>query len=351
MKLKQLHLKDLLFFFAIIVLALVSFLIVKPFLGIIVISLVLVELLNPVYYFLEKKLKRPVIAALLSTVVVFLIIIIPLVLIGLIATNQAISAKDDLSNYIQENRLLENNGQEITNQINNSLNQLGLDINIDSIDYSQIFDRLSGELTTTASSFISLLKNFISLAFQTIFLFYTVFYIFKEHGNLRKTFNDFSPLAKELNDIFIERFTSITKSIIKGNFLIGLVVGIAGGLIFWVLGIGAPLFWGLIIAMLAIIPLGGGIVWVPFSILLVLTGNTPKGIILFLYGTFFMGSLDDILRPLLLEKDAKVHPLILFFSIIGGIELFGVFGLIYGPLIVALFLSLYDVYRHKYKNL
>ncbi len=350
MNLKNAHLKDLFFFVAIITLAILSFLMIKPFFGILVVSLVLVEIFSPVYYYILKKVKNSDLSAILSTLFVIIVVIIPLLFILLVAANQALSIKDSVQAYITENRLFENNGAELTNRLNTFLSSVGINFRFDGINYKDAIVGFAGSIVGSASNILGLLGDLVNIIIAATFLIYTLIYLFKEHGNLRSIFIKFSPLDNELDKLFIEKFNSISKSIVKGSIVIGAAQGLAGGFMFWLLGIEAPLFWTLVMIFLATVPLGSGFVWAPAAVILMVAGHPVQGIILMLWGLLVISSIDNFLRPKLLEKDTQLHPLVSFFSILGGIQLFGPLGIIYGPLVVILFLSLYEVYRHKYKS-
>ena len=346
---KHLHIKELFFFVSIIVLGAISFFMMKPFLGIIVMALVIVEVFSPVYYFILKRIKSQTLSSILSTLLVLTVVIIPLTLVLLVALNQALSIKDTVQNYVIENRLLEDNGAELTRRINNTLTSLSINYHIESIDYKGAALSIAGEIVGGASSVVNFLKDFVNVIIAITFLIYTMIYLFREHGNLRNIFKKLSPLDDEFDDLFIEKFNSIARSVVKGSLIIGIVQGALGGLAFWVLGVDAPLFWTLVMIFFATIPLGSGFVWAPAAIILALSGRVPAGIALMLWGILVISTVDNFLRPKLLEKDTNLHPLVSFFSVLGGIYLFGPLGIIYGPLVVILFLSLYEVYRHKYK--
>lgn len=342
------QIKDLLFFAVILVLAILTFFIFKPFLGIIVIGLVLVELCNPLYYFILKRIKSKSLASAISTIIILLLVITPISLVILSAGNEAFTLKDTIQKYITDNQLFANNGIEITNRLNLFLHKLSVNYEINDINYEQIILSFMSKVIGTASSVINLLKNTINIIIEITLLIYTLFYLFKEHGNLRFAFKQISPLDDDMDELFINKFNLISKSIIKGSLIVGLVQGISGGVAFWLLGIDAPIFWTLMMTLLSILPLGSGFIWAPAALILILTGSVTKGILLLLWGTIFITNIDNYLRAKTLGKDTSIHPLVSFFSIIGGIQLFGILGLIYGPLIVILFLALYQAYKQKY---
>ncbi len=349
MKISSVQIKDLFFFGAIVILAILSIAVIKPFIGILVISLVLVELFHPVYYFLLKKTKSIELSSVLSTLFVIFLVIIPIAFVFVVAGNQALTIKDNIQNYIEANKLFDNGGAELTNKINEILGQLKIHLTVQEIDYKQTFIAIISTLAGTTSSIFSLLKDTINIFIDATFLIYTLYYLFREHGNLRKTFKKMSPLEDGLDDLFIDKFHAISKSVIKGSLVVGIAQAVLGGLAFWAAGISAPLFWTVIMFFLSILPLGSGFIWIPASLILIATNHPVEGIGLFIWGVAVISSVDNFIRSKLLQKDIQLHPLISFFSIIGGIQVFGMLGLIYGPLILILFLSLYSAYRHKYK--
>jgi predicted PurR-regulated permease PerM len=131
---------------------------------------------------------------------------------------------------------------------------------------------------------------------------------------------------------------------VKGNLVVALAQGVLGGLIFWVLGVNAPVLWGTLMAFLSLLPaVGAGIVWVPVAVYFLATGEVGKGIILILFGVLVIGLVDNILRPILVGKDTKMPDYVVLISTVGGIAVFGLNGFVLGPLIAALFITVWDI--------
>jgi predicted PurR-regulated permease PerM len=132
---------------------------------------------------------------------------------------------------------------------------------------------------------------------------------------------------------------------IYGGILIAIIQGLLGGLSFWVLGLPSPIFWGTAMALLSFIPIGGtALIWAPAAIILLIGGAILKGLILLGVGVVIISMVDNILRPLFISSKTNIHPLLLFFAVLGGIQAFGLIGLVAGPLIVTLFLTLIEIY-------
>jgi predicted PurR-regulated permease PerM len=142
----------------------------------------------------------------------------------------------------------------------------------------------------------------------------------------------------------LERFVSVTRATLKGTMLVGAVQGTLSGLSFWAAGIDGAAFWGTVMIAFSIIPgLGGALIWVPASIFLAAQGEVWRAVGLVAFNGLVVGSVDNILRPLLVGRDAQMHELLIFFSTLGGLLLFGVTGFIVGPTLAALFLTVWEM--------
>src|SRR4030067_1668199 len=137
---------------------------------------------------------------------------------------------------------------------------------------------------------------------------------------------------------------------IYGGIVVAIVQGLLGGLIFWILGLSSPILWGTAMAFLSFIPVGGtALIWAPTSLVFIIQGNFLKGIILLLFGALVISMVDNFLRPKLISSKTKIHPLLLFFSVLGGIQAFGMIGLVAGPLIATLCITLIEIYTQGSK--
>jgi predicted PurR-regulated permease PerM len=158
------------------------------------------------------------------------------------------------------------------------------------------------------------------------------------------------PLEDKEEHLLLHRFTSVTRATLKGTAVIGIIQGGLAGAAFAVVGINSAVFWGTIMVVLSIIPgIGTGLVWVPAAIILIAGGSTAKGIGLAVFCAVIVGSADNILRPRLVGKDTEMHELLIFFGTLGGLVLFGVVGFIIGPIISALFVTIWEIYGKVFK--
>jgi predicted PurR-regulated permease PerM len=159
------------------------------------------------------------------------------------------------------------------------------------------------------------------------------------------------PLTEADKQRMLEKFVSVTRATLKGTILIGAAQGMLGGLAFWALGVDGAIFWGTVMTVLSIIPgVGGALIWVPTAIVLIVTGEVWRGIILVLFCGLIVGSIDNLLRPRLVGQDTKMHELLIFFSTLGGLLLFGVMGFILGPLLAALFVTAWEMFGTAFRS-
>jgi predicted PurR-regulated permease PerM len=168
---------------------------------------------------------------------------------------------------------------------------------------------------------------------------YLLFFFLRDGDELVVRIKRATPLPPDqLSEIFA-KVTATIRATIKGDILVALIQGALGGLIFWVLGIAAPLLWAAVMAVLSLLPvLGSALVWVPVAIYLLLSGSVVHGIVLLVYGTLVISLVDNFLRPVLVGKDITMPSYIVLISTLGGRAVFGANGFVIGPLVAALFL-------------
>ncbi len=164
----------------------------------------------------------------------------------------------------------------------------------------------------------------------------------------RKLFEDlmyFLPVAPEARDQLIDRFALSAKAVIKGTFLIGLIQGALGGIALWAAGIPGAIFWAAVMAVLSVLPgVGTTLVWIPVAIYLFATGSTVTGVLYVLWNAGVVGSIDNVLRPRLVGKDIQLPDLMILLGTLGGLKIFGAAGLVVGPIVAALFVTIWQIY-------
>jgi predicted PurR-regulated permease PerM len=226
--------------------------------------------------------------------------------------------------------------------------ELGLDQKNWETTFQEIARTAAGLLGTVINKAS---KGTFQFVVNLFLIFFAMFYFFRDGDRLIPTLKYLSPLSDRYEDKLIMQFLSVSRATIKGTLLIGLIKGFMGGLTFWIFGISSPILWGVVMVLLSIIPMvSAWLVMYPAAIMLMISGQVWQGILLFLIAALIIGNIDNILIPRLVGREAGMHELMVFFSTLGGISIFGVMGFIIGPIIAALFISILDVYSIEFKQ-
>jgi len=174
-------------------------------------------------------------------------------------------------------------------------------------------------------------------------MLYVLFFLFRDGARLVAAIRDASPLSEQRTLQLMKKFGEVVRATVKGNFIIALLQGGVGGITFFALGIEAALLWGVVMMVLSLLPaVGAFLVWVPVTVYLFLSGAIAKGVILLLVGALVISLIDNLLRPILVGKDIGLPDYLVLVSTLGGLALFGMNGFVIGPLIAALFVSVWS---------
>jgi predicted PurR-regulated permease PerM len=189
-------------------------------------------------------------------------------------------------------------------------------------------------------------KNVANIIFKTALMLITLFYIFKDGDRMLQTFKDLLPLSKHDVESFTKAMDDVLSATLYGNLLNAFIQGSLGFFIMWSLDFSAPLLWGIIMGLTTFIPMiGPALVWFPATIYLFLAGLYLKAAILLAFSVLIISQIYYFMRPLFISGKTQIHALILFFSILGGLSVFGFLGFILGPILMALCVSILELYR------
>src|SRR5690606_4017529 len=201
---------------------------------------------------------------------------------------------------------------------------------------------LIGSLTNTTRGTVTFLFHF-------FILLYTMFFFLVDGPRMLKRALSYLPLTGQDGQQLKDRFVSVTRATIKGTIVIGIIQGTLSGLAFWTVGIPDVLFWTVVMIVLSVLPvIGGALVWVPAAIILAATGEVLQAVLLVLFCSLIVGSVDNLLRPRLVGRDTKMHDLTILFSTLGGLIVFGPVGFIVGPILAGLFVTLWEMFGKAY---
>jgi predicted PurR-regulated permease PerM len=183
-------------------------------------------------------------------------------------------------------------------------------------------------------------------------MIYAMFFFLKDGAKILEKIFYYTPLSHEDESLMMHRFASITRATVKGTLVIGVIQGTLAGIAFWVAGLDGAAFWGTVMAILSIVPgIGAALVWVPAVIYLFITGQVLTATLLLAWCAAVVGTVDNILRPILVGKDAKMPDLLILVGTLGGLFLFGPIGFIVGPIVCGLFLTVWEIYGATFRDL
>jgi predicted PurR-regulated permease PerM len=198
----------------------------------------------------------------------------------------------------------------------------------------------------------SMTANIFNFVVNFFFMLLIVFYLLIDNQRLGSFIVGLSPLPDDQDEKLILKFKDMASAILLGNGLGGLIQGTLGGIVFAFFGFRSPFLWGVIMALLAFLPIVGvGAVFLPAALYLILQGRLAAGIFFIVFYAVLSGGIEYLFKPKLVGKRVQMHTLLVFLSIIGGLKLFGILGIIYGPLVVTAFLTLTDIYKSSYQRI
>jgi predicted PurR-regulated permease PerM len=327
------------FFFGLLLATLIfTFFIFQPFWIVLVLGICFSVVLYPIYEWFKNK-RLPDWLSSIITVLLFAIILCgPILGIGALVFNQSQNAY---------RLVVDNKGAEtFMNSINNTVNKVlpesvPFDINEKAEGFiTYVSNNIANIFTTTVSAFVSLLLMLLIM-----------FYLLKDGEKWKKEIVLLSPLSDKDDENIIKRFTLSVNAVIKGYLFIAVVQGLLLGTGFWLFDISNGALWGTIAAITSLIPtVGTALVSVPAIIFLFVTGSTGSAIGLLIWAIVVVGMVDNLLTPYIVGTKINISPLLILFSVLGGISLFGPVGILVGPLTVSLLYTLVSIYRNEFNQ-
>lgn len=319
--------------------------IIMPFLAPLAWSAVLAIFFYPLYTNLKRKVS-PTVAALLSTLAVTILLIVPVLLVLLYATREAIDSSGKVQSMIGNGvNLIPSAAMEwVKGHLPESAQ------NMDIIGpLRQAAEKVASYL---ASSVGALLKNAFSFVMNLFILLFALFFMLRDGETVLRGVRHLIPFEKDLQDSMLQESGDLIFASVAVALLIAVIQGFLGGVAFAVSGLPAPVFMAVLIAFFSIVPVvGSALVWFPAAVWLALQGHWGKAVIVLIICGAVAGVADNLVRPLLLRNRTKLNDLLLFISILGGLQVFGLLGLIVGPTVVAAALGVLRVYMDRREEL
>ena len=319
----------------------------KPFFGPIFWAVAIALIFHPVQQLLVRRLgERPNINALITLMICMIIVVIPVLFLGtaLIAEGVGIYQK------IQEGEIRPG---EYIDQVNRSFPAIQAFLAQFDINFGELRDRavsaILGGSQFLAKQALGIGQNTFQFFLGLALMVYLAFFLLRDGHKLVELLIKALPLGDERERLLFAKFAEVTRATVKGNLLIAIIQGALGGLIFWALGITGALLWGVVMAIVSLLPaVGAAIVWVPAAVYLAAVGDIIPAIILTAFGTIVIGLADNLLRPVLVGRDTKMPDYLVLLSTLGGIVLFGINGFVMGPLVAALFMAFWGIFIREF---
>lgn len=299
-------------------------------------------LARPVYRYLKFRFGgRRHLASVATMLLMIVLVLIPLMFLIGIIVGQAIDVGQSVTPWVKQ---LIDQPDRLTAYLEH------LPFYDQLVPYRELILEKAGQLVGSTSKLIVNGLSFATLGtanflFMTFVFLYTMYFFQMDGVKLIRKILYYLPLGSDDESLMLEKFTSVTRATLKGSLLIGILQGGLAGIAFAIAGIDNAVFWGTIMAVLSIIPsIGSALIWAPACAILIIQGSIGTGVGLLIFCGFVVGSLDNVLRPILVGKDTRMHELMIFFGTLGGIMMFGIPGIFIGPLIASLFVMIWELY-------
>ena len=316
-----------------------------PFFGAVLWGTILAIVFAPLDRRLQANFgERRTLAALTTVVIVLLLVILPFTLIGGLLIQEALGAYDKFqSGELSVSRYFQQALGALPAWIIDVLHRFGL------ADLGSVQNKMSTGLMQgskfLATKAVEIGQNTFDMAVNVCIVLYLLFFLLRDGDELARRIRTAVPLHPDQRRELFEMFTTVTRATVKGNVVTAIVQGALGGLIFWILDVHAPVLWGVVMAFLSLLPaVGCALVWLPVAIFFLVTGALWQGVVLIAFGVLVIGLVDNVLRPILVGKDTKMPDYVVLVSTLGGIAIFGLNGFVIGPLIAAMFMSVWEIF-------
>jgi predicted PurR-regulated permease PerM len=315
-----------------------------PFYGAILWAIVFAILFAPTHQRLLRLVgQRPNLAALIAELLIVTIVLLPLTLIAMSVVQEATS----LYEKIQAGKV--DFGQGLS-QLLDVLPKWASELlkNMGISDIGDLQTQLSAALKEGSlflgAQALAVSERTAHVVISFFVMLYLLFFFLRDGHKLSQHVKDAIRIRTEQRRAFFGQFTIVIRAIFKGTILVAMMHGVLGGIIFWILQIPSPVLWGVVMALVSLLPIGSALVWLPVAVYLLLTGATWQGFILIAYGILVIGLMDNLLRPFLIGAETNLPEYAVLISTLGGISIFGLNGFVIGPVIAAMFIIAWDIF-------
>jgi predicted PurR-regulated permease PerM len=341
------HVERAFFVALLLAVSLAFFWLIRSFLQPIFWAVALGIVVYPLHIRLARRLhNRKALAACISVAAVVIVVILPLIGLAAAVANEGGALYE---------RLQAGGMDSLYTQIQQRMPQAAALIERIGIDPARLEEQAQQALGTATGVIAQRALSIGSGTLRgTIFFFlmlYLLFFFLRDGPRILDALIRALPLGDQRERHLLERFAEVSRATIKGTLVVGIVQGTIGGIAFAVLGLGAPVLWGTVMALLSILPVvGTALVWLPAAIFLIVNDQIVGGIALILIGVFVIGLTDNLLRPILVGRDTQLPDYLILLSTLGGLAGFGLAGVVIGPTIAAFFVSIWQMAEAEFNS-
>lgn len=336
------------FLVVLVIVTIAFFWLLTPYFGAILWGVVAAIVFSPVHDRLLARFKgRRNLVAVLTLLTILALVIVPALLLGISLVQEATAIYGQMqAGKMDIVSIFENFRGALPDWARSALDSTGL------TDFEAVRRMIGSSIATWLQNIASraLLFGQGALSFLAALgvMLYLTFFLLRDGDTLGPRIMRAVPLRPDLRDELIDHFVVVVRATMKGTVVVAVLQGIVGGVIFWVLGVEGALLWGLLMGFFSLVPaVGTGIVWVPVAIYLLATGSIWEGAVLTGCGIFVIGMIDNLLRPILVGKDTRMPDFVVLIATLAGLEIFGLNGVIVGPMIAALFIAIWQLVAER----
>jgi len=338
------------FFFSFLLLSLFfGYLIFEPFIKIIIISILITVILYPLKEKLNRYIKNEILVSLICTVIVFIFIIVPSLILILFITNQTLYLYPKFISLVSQENLIEYIIQNLpfSEKLTSYIGKIDTSLTIQLEEVIKSYAHTIFEFILEQSKTILLNIAFVLVGIFLMLLL--IFFLFKDGKNFYNRIYKLIPLSDKDKNFIVYKTYQAIQGVVLGSVLTAIAQAILGFIAYFFAGIEFSIFWAFLTFIASFIPIGGAsLVWVPLAIYIFLTGSLIKGIVFTIWGVAVISMVDNFIKPWVIGDKTNIHPIVLFFAILGGLNLFGFLGIFLAPIIVVLVDNLLKLYQERY---
>lgn len=327
--------------------------VLEPFLYAIIFAVVLAVLTSPVQRRLTRRFQnKPTLAAGVTTLLIAAFIVLPLSLAGFAIIQQGVTVVAQVKDWLASGKAAELQQHPRVLSALASFKEYFPDFDFQSID---LLKQLTDFTKTVGERFVKtaagILGNALHIALHFCLMLFVCFYLLRDGERLIEALKHLSPLRDEQEDRIFQKFKGVSRSVLVGAFLTAVIQALVAGLGLWIAGLPA-LFWGAMTGFAALVPVvGTALVGIPASLYLILFGDLKMGLFLLGWYVIVVSTIDTFFRPFLMKGGASMSPFYIFLAILGGVNIFGFAGILFGPLSIAFAMVMLSIYEEEYSDL